>query len=475
MVHASKSDIAKLRRFAKIVRENRKLSTAFYNSLMKCETLPKYIMKHITYYYRNFRSGGTTCECKWPQNKKCNLDEYQDNQFKPLPAGAGGFGIVKLHNDDMYAVKFFIVKKDYDDNKPFITYLENRLPIVFDILKDQNVFLEVVKLNDSQLAYKMVKLESIPTRKLPWDKPVICNILITMLNIIFLKIEDMHKKGIIHCDMKLDNTMFLKIKDEQKYNYETKLSELLNVMRDHLKIIDYDGCILINDENNNVINQIKERYEYHPTTPAFAHPYLFELLYDVGKVEGFDTRLETVEASRVFYGGFFDKRLNHVEYHSYIFDVTGHNIYSSYDRMFPLELNEVNQEKLINILKFCDYYNMAMSLLAKYIAYESNFGCEKQILDLLKKKVSELKITNSNGGGSVPPSKHIGGTKGEVDGEVKPIPKLEKGQYLTYDIGGSVHVTNIFSDSSDGSDSQSVQQYNINEDTELNTLLESSK
>jgi serine/threonine protein kinase len=342
------------------------------------------------------------------------------------------------------------------------------LPQVFDRLNDDGVYKDLVTIDDDKIAYTMIKLESIPIKKLPWRST---KMFTALLLIIFKKIEEMHsKKNILHCDMKIDNIMFTKtdgIKD---------LLMLLQTLKTNLKIIDYDGCILLNDDDkasDDPTTEIKKGYTYHPTTPVFAHPFLFEKLYlSPNRADTNLTRFQYIEMMRRALQG---DLLDHRKYHLMIFtnfdvvdyfNIENQYIDLSYNKIFPENLSS---EQLTKALKFCDYYNMTMSLLMIKKQHEenekdkreqndnkieddkiekiNNKEFEKIACELLAKEATKLGLKNSRSGGSPNNKSKKQNSKSQAVVKIPDtilkiknnVPKLNKDEYITFGIGGYIH------------------------------------
>ena len=117
----------------------------------------------------------------------------------------------------------------------------------------------------------MKSLKPIPKIRFPDENPVAFK---AILNIAFKKISTMHLKGIYHCDMKIDNIMFTPEGIPERPN----IKQLLDCMNGTMQIVDFDGA-LIEGVGKTISNQLDDGHMLHPTTPYFAHPWLFEKLY----------------------------------------------------------------------------------------------------------------------------------------------------------------------------------------------------
>lgn len=386
MVSPSRHDLNKLFKFSEIIRNNKPLHSSTYKSLMTCQTLPVKILKHISFYYKNFKIGGelktctedSSCTIIWPKRGEI-IDCIQLLLPKDpdILLGEGAFGKVFI-NEYGDVTKVFV-----NISNELIEHLINNLPIIINNLGDDlNIYKTIISYcenSQNRLAYAMKSLQPIP--KIKFQNELVFK---ALLNIAFKKIKVMHEKGIYHCDMKIDNIMFTPYKETLKSPVNIK--ELLDCMNVTMQIVDFDGALTD-------VSQITEGYELHPTTPYFAHPWLFEKLYKLNTIEKFD-RLDSIEIVRKSSIG--DTKLDHEKYHNKIFN-------KEFDTVFN------NNEKNLSCLIFSDYYNTAMSLLQKKIL-QTEEGIEKFediVCIRLNKIAMDNKLINT-----------VGGSKNKVGGVI---------------------------------------------------------
>lgn len=367
----TKNDLDRLRKLSEIIKNNKKLPISTYKCLMNSENLPKRIKNNISKYFNHFKSGGTVENCNsftilWPSSGN-NMDCTKLLQNKQV-LGEGAFGKVFL-NDYDDVTKIFIKSEEI-----FKNHLIQNLPIIIEKLENLNIFTSVFTYNDNNgIAYSMKHLSHIPKIRFSDENPLAFK---AILNIAFKKIKAMHEKGIYHCDMKIDNIMYTP-NNVDKPN----IKQLLDCMNDTMQIVDFDGA-LIKDQEKTIEKQLNEGHELHPTTPYFAHPWLFEKLYSLKPIKDLG-RLDSIEIVRKSSIGDID--LDHVIYHYKIFN-------NEFDKVFSK-----NQEKIESYIKFSDYYNTAMSLLQKKIiqspeAKEGIKQYETLVCTRLQEKAKDLEL-----------------------------------------------------------------------------------
>lgn len=433
----SKTDLKKLAQFLKLVQSKKPLSQSGYDTLMSCHTLPRYILNHIDTYYRHHQRGGAPGECciLWSadERKGCASCEIPDPN-SPYIIGEGAYGQV-FEDPENTVTKYFKL----DDHK-IVKHLKAHLPRVFDTIKDYGVYRELFTISSpepepkpEQIAYKMRKLQGLPLNRI-FRQDKLYNVL---LNIIVRKINKLHKNDkIVHCDMKVDNVMFLGEKGDSKVD----MTELLDKLDKNLKIIDFDGCMF----EASIREEILKGYAYHPTTPAFAHSFLIEHLYypDTPAAANSAERIERIDNIRTICGTSF---LDHDSYHSRIFP--GH----TYVSLFPAIIKESDTVTIHKIMKFCDYYNMAMSMLHSKLVFNDHFyrtseeakkNSDDAVIEFtcgVLQKIAGQLITQ--GGGRK--HKHRGGTPPPLACPMTAKNTLKKDQYLEIGIGKQMSVRKI--------------------------------
>jgi hypothetical protein len=405
----SQGDLKKLSQVLSLVRRGKPLSNKLYVAVMNCTAFPKYITKRVATYHKSFetQSGGEddVCHYLWPEDthNSCVL------HGKTTPIGQGAFGKV-FENDDKTVTKHFI---HTDETEHLIKHLKINLPGIFEKLKSYSVYLRLFEIESKKvLAYEMVKLTPIPIHRSVFSN---VNAYTAFLKLFFSKIIEVHKvHGIIHCDMKLDNTMFI-----------TDFRSLYMVLQKNLKIIDFDGCMT----KDSIREQLKQGYKFHPTTPIFAHPFLLEILFSGEIPVVVPSRLVNIEIFRNTIAGTITKVLDHELYHEKIFEK------NTYDTVFPMleELEKLDNDTLFTTLRFCDYYNMAMSLLIKTPG-EHLESCINATCKLLNEVAQKLLKPSS--GGRRRRKQLVGGANTPSNGSTS-----EK-QYKVYELGGK-HVVHI--------------------------------
>jgi hypothetical protein len=419
----SKNDLTKVAQFLKLVRARKPLSQSGYDSLMSCRTLPRYILNHIDTYYRRHQSGGAEEQCCtiWPEAaEKGNCPPCDSLDLTSPNIGEGAYGKV-VDGPQNTVIKYFKL-----EDQKFVDYLIFRLPRVFEKISYNNVYQELFTYsNPPKIAYKMVKLEVLPLERIFYRD----NQYNLLLKIIIHKINELHKMLIVHCDMKIDNVMF-------DGDPKMRLNDLFSTLGENLKIIDFDGCIFY----DSLKEDITEGYTYHPTTPAFAHSFLIEHLYCKDPVF---SRIDHINSIRNICGSSID----HDEYHKKIFPET------PYETLFPENISEVNNEKLFKFMKFCDYYNMAISLLHSKLLYNKKFNetypkekypDEPQFVDnvVITSTCNLLKMIATKLGIDVqPPPTQEGARKRKQRGGtvcIKPTvtKPLKDGEYVEFEVGG---------------------------------------
>lgn len=480
MHQPSKEDIRLLRRVFKRISEHKAITKSSYEALIASKSLPKYIINNIKWYYKVFKTGGTYyCTEIWP-----SANEHYTIPEMSTQLGEGGNGGVFL-NSDGTATKVF--------NKPdkyIYDYLVQRLLKIFNFLnsKRYNIYTTLFYFGSPKnLAYTMKKLIPIPVKKMPLSEKVYK----LLLPIFFTHISNLHSINIIHLDMKVDNVMFSPLNSDP--NYENSLGILLNTLRTNMMFIDFDGCLIVNDyidNYSNIFNEIYNRFLYHPTTPHFAHPFLLEMLNMLVPYDN-NSRWKVVEHNSLLQRGIDDSKnpdpnlltLNHEEYHRRIFKLQEHeDIANSYNSIFPNPQNliniNINKRQLIKCLKFCDYYNMAMSLLytkMHKVNNSSKKGEERELelkefqnitvitCNMLYDKALELELPKPGINNNIQPQQS-GGRPDNNDEESKreefnkkfleQKSRLKAGQYLEIDIGGQIYIHN------DAKDVTKEEQYN---------------
>ncbi len=357
----SQKDISKLKKFAEIVKSGKKLSTKSYLSLCKCETLPKYIIKHIEYYYNLGKQYGGEFKCKelWPTK---DIACTQNTPYNSPTLGQGAYGSV-IDNGDDTVTKIFTI-----DTLDVLEHLKTNLPLIFQKVSEfqLNIYLSLIELSDTsipdkdnKLAYKMAKLSKVREIVTTYiNSPGLHNII---FNRAMSQIEKMHENGIIHCDLKLDNLMYRQFADGN-VTKRPNVNDLARHLSQNIVIIDFDGCIQLDQP---IMESLSRGHEYHSITPIFAHSYLIENLL-LGKettqslwknhnnkeihdvltvIENYRNNVEIGES----YRNIIDHRMNHI----YIFDAL------SYASVFGSE----REEDIIKYLKFADYYTLCMDFL----------------------------------------------------------------------------------------------------------------
>lgn len=448
----SSKHLQNLRKFLDIANNKKQLSPRLYKSLMSSDTLPKYVLKHVHYYYTHQKMmiGGAkiSIEEKWSTKPGISKPGISNITYDDRELGQGAFGTVHALNDvENNVVENNVVKIFTNiDTERKLNLLEH-LKIVFNRLSkagpsDIQIYHKLFTFDKgSSLGYVMEKLQPIPTQILRHEK-----IFQIILKVAFVRIFRMHNKGLIHCDLKIDNLMFKPCQDM------SSVPIIVKCIRDCAAIIDYDGCIIVPKTFEDVedvedVKDVKTQVENmnknqnFMITPIFAHDFLIQKLLltneslcqkDINTIKDIDItdRINCLRNASV--GANFSQVFQHADYHKQIFGKLYNDVF-----------NDANLE---SCLKFADYYTMAMSFLFVVRDEVQKFEMIRFTINLLKERAEFLRLlhTPSTGGNklkkmSAPTKPKTGGATENKDKNLHVT--LNKNEYKVLGFGNSTVVS----------------------------------
>ena len=434
-------DVVLLKRFKNLVlNQNKKLSLKFKNELMKCESLPKKILKGIEWYYKYNKSGGgyspVTLVCIWGCTKKEEEESvFNISDTNLLGSGANGnvysidsdpvsvLKIVLIENeqyfqlgrDNLLAVFSQLSKSEKISLKPSIfKQILIRHPITAEIIENKE-FNDILLVQGKPgiknpqtagiLGYKMERLSSIMTIEYNYY------IYMAVLFNSFKKIKEMHNSGIIHCDLKIQNFMinFDMSEINNITDTGTRIKEVIKVLdeQDILHIVDYDGSIVLNnDPKMSLINAYRNGNKVHCFTPLFTHPYIIHFILNATKIE--ESSLNMLQVINLLRKDDYESADNdvfdHQKFHNDLFkNLEYEQVFIDPNLTSLPNNNEQIIERIVEGLKYADYYTMAMSVYYTVLSEEKHVQRQQKFLEFvikqLHKKARKLISLSSMSGG----------------------------------------------------------------------------
>ena len=354
-----------LKYLAKFLREYLKpmkpLPKSLYDKLMKCDMLSRKSLKDIERYYmlhartKSQRGGDIIRLSSLERSHTVELDEESHPKL-----GDGGYGVVYklkqngIAEDDDLVIKVIKVKdSQVDATINNIIAVKEQLKLIDAGGAPYQIYREIFKrdhiIPDSwNVGYTMPLLNELNRGdgKLMWLKNVFMSA-ISRLNVV-------HKHGIIHLDLKLGNLM-------EKNN--------------NIVITDYDGSLVLDKTQLKTYLQAIDSSQFGPHcfTHVFAHPFvvqIFEMIPDTDTqhIDVMSKKYSPLEQARRIWnmsGGLEFARngvnpaINPVVIHNALFG----NDYEPFLKGTYNADDAITQQKLVKLLKFCDVYSLAFSVL----------------------------------------------------------------------------------------------------------------
>lgn len=443
-------EIVSLRKILVAIHTMKAVPQSLCNRIISSDSIPKYVKRAVEFYDKYQRGG---------ENLKTNKNMSTQNfaSFKVVygstnepikqylldfehEIGSGANGSVYKTGDSDVVLKVM----DLVERRYVYQVLIQKLPRIFETVKSDEVYKEIMvsPIQPYTLAYTMSLLEPIPTTNagsmsVMWFKMI--------LGCMMKATSDMHRKGILHLDMKVDNVMMspLATKSDPK--------ALIQNMKTNMKVIDYDGCIL---EDDDVSACLQEGFDLHPTTPVFAHPYL------LGKLFNIDTMDDIEQFRNANCGHGVMHIISHERLHNLVFG----------DLHFDDVFTPTNELAVRKILKYCDCYSLTVSWMVHQRMTNSSITeeCEDEAVILLKKVATALGLIAQRNGGR---KYKQGGTASIAEGQLTTgnIQEVDD-EYLAFGLGGVQHIESINKEPSSNAASASTQTYVVVDATDVNDV-----
>lgn len=429
----STDELKLLKKALQCIQRNKRLTPKTYTTLLESNSLPRKLKRSIEFYQNHIKTGGRSLSCSISGQMSFHII---GKQTIPVTINIGDC-IGKGANGEVYMINENTVLKviDLSSSPEVFDALCKVLPLVFDTLKDEAIYSDVMVSNEEHkriIAYQMPNLIPVPIKN---NGNITEKWFTFLLSSFGRAVSSMHKKGILHLDLKVDNIMML------PFTTNTGKNKLLDSIR-NVKIIDYDGSIMLspNTTNEDVSNELAKGWDYHPTTPAFAHWYVLGKLSKIDDVRSIETVRRFSTANNMYI------LVDHFEVHASVFDVKKETL-TTVDILFNPKSSEVQR------LKYCDCYSLCMSLLIMtcYYITENNKTTEEEktklmntckliTINYLKNVAKALNLHGYVNSASI----SIGGTTPEVSSNSsEPLRYVNDNEYIVIGLGSKAQTYTV--------------------------------
>lgn len=382
-------DIQALRKVLACIKKGQRIPKKTYTLLMASYHIPRRIKNRLQKYHAHFMTGGIQSEWTCHPIDVNNFPSCEFDVLEPQQLGEGACGKVIKVNANM------VVKINESLEDQAYTYLREQLPVIFahyNSCTNANLYYFMQSNDETKtIRYAMPIMRPIII-PFPDDKGLYINVYNNLLDLLLNLVDKFHDEcKMIHFDCKMDNAMFLVDSNTPKNLKE----RLIN----HTYIIDIDGAISMDAIKNNTVSSLYNSY-FHPYTPMYAHPHIifkynslnqdqyYKGMYNNTKV--YDNLWDMHDRFRSILNYSrpdVEETLKHKKYHEAIFPG------STMDHLSTCT-------NVINRLRFCDLYSMAMSVLSLAHSKASDFfdDLENYTCKALHHRAAELELIGLTGG-----------------------------------------------------------------------------
>lgn len=338
-----------LKTLKKIVDQQKPMSKVLYDKSLTIVDLPKSLKTGFKWYYNLF--GGNVVRYSILKDL-CDIDV---DILEPI--AKGGNGVIFNLADAGSVIKIFNTLPEKTED-----IYKNHIRELFELL-DRNIYKCLINVNypdpnKPQLAYIMKKLT--PLKHAIGNYKTNVSVLKCLIQVGLHKINHMHKKGIIHCDLKLDNVML----DVGNEELPQDIPGLLKYLDKNMIVTDYDGCIFQTDKVWN-LEKISHDRDFYDFTYAFSHPFFIQAFNDL-----METSFDEIRMMRYILMAWSSHVGYPIDHEKINQDVFGPNLnhvfgcgpdgrFKNWSQIKDVEL----QKHFISCLKFADYYTYCISAI----------------------------------------------------------------------------------------------------------------